>query len=51
MTRLTEAQVLCVSAQRESSERQSDRQEVVGVSIEDACERCSRGVKRPVPQN
>lgn len=51
VTGLTEAQVLRVSAQRESSERQSDRQEVVGVSIEGACERCGRAVKRPVPQN
>lgn len=50
MTGLTEAQVLCVSVQKESNERQSDTREV-DVLIQDACEKCGRAVKRPVPQN
>ena len=44
----TEAQVLCVSAQKEFSERQSDRQEV-DLLIKDACGRCKWAVEGALP--
>ena len=42
MSGFTEAHVLCVSVQKESSKRQSDRQEV-DLLIQDACERETSG--------
>ena len=46
---LTEAQVLCVSAQKEFSKKQSDRQEV-DLLIQDTCEGQKLVGKRALPQ-
>ena len=45
---LTEAQVLCFSAQKEFSERQRDRQEV-DLLIKDTCKRCKPAGEGALP--
>ena len=48
MSELTEVQVLCVSMQKELSERQSDRQEI-DLLICDSCERYKQADKEILP--
>ena len=50
MSGLTDAQVLHVSAQKEFSERQSDRQETDLLGGE-ACKRCKQAVKEALPKD
>ena len=49
MSGLTEAQVLCISVQKEFSERPSHRQEV-NLLVQDLCQRCMWASKRVLPR-
>ena len=50
MSGLAEVQVLCASAQKEFSERQSDRPETDLLGW-DTCERCKRAGTEALPQD
>ena len=49
MSGLTEAQVLCVSEQKEFSETQGDRQEV-DLLIQDTCKKCKQAGNGALPR-